>query len=129
MKARFNFSHACAMRTAPRIAVTAPPRATRACVARAACPPARPAVPARAPARGWASALLGVLAGLAAGAALVAAAPVVGRTVAPGTASMASPDGGIAQARGGVASTVSAALAPAIDSGVVSAPDPEAVRP
>jgi hypothetical protein len=79
--------------------------------------------------RGLASALLGVLAGLAAGAACVAAAPFVGSTVVAPAVLMAAPGGGTGLARREDAASVSAVLTPAIDAGVVSAPDPEAARP
>ena len=121
------------MGTAPRTAVSSPPQATRARDARAGRPraPAHAAAPVlvRAPVRGLASALLGALAGLTAGAVFVAVAPVVGRTVAADAAPMARRGGSTSQARGETASSVSAVLAPAIDAGVVSAPDPEAARP
>ena len=81
------------------------------------------------PVRGLASALLGALLGLAAGAAFVAGAPVVGRTIAAGDAPAVVRDAGAGPARGEAASAVSSVLAPAIDAGVVSAPDAEAARP
>ncbi len=79
--------------------------------------------------RGLAAALFGALVGLAAGAAFVAAAPVVGRTVAAGGATMLARNGGASPARGEAVSSVSLVLAPAIDAGVVSAPDAEVARP
>ncbi len=79
--------------------------------------------------RGLASALLGALAGLTVGAAFVAGAPVVGRTVAAGGATVLVRDGSAGRVRGEAASSVSSVLAPAIDAGVVSAPDAEAARP
>jgi hypothetical protein len=101
------------MNPAPRIAVSAPPRAGRP----------------RVHVRGLASTLLGALAGLAAGAALVAGAPVVGRTVVADATPAAVQGAEAGQARGAAASSVSSVLARAIDAGVVSAPDPEATPP
>ena len=102
-----NFALARTMNAAPRIAASPSPCATRAGVR----------AHARTPGRKLASALLGALLGLAAGAAFVAGAPAVVR------------DSGAGPARGEAASPVSSVLAPAIDAGVVSAPDAEAARP
>ncbi len=109
------------MSTAPRIAVSPPPRAVQARIVRAECPRVR--------VRGVASALLGALAGLAAGAVFVAGAPVVGRTVGAGAAPAAVQGGDAGRARGEATSSVWSVLAPAIDAGVVSAPGAEAGRP
>jgi hypothetical protein len=117
------------MNPAPRTAVLLSPRATRTRVARAGRPRVRARASARAPGRVLASVLLGALAGLAAGAAFVAGAPAVGRTVAAGAEPMLARAGGAGQARGEAASSVSAVLAPAIDAGVVWAPDAESARP
>ena len=114
-----NFALARTMDAAPRITASPPPCATRAEVQ----------AHARMPVRGLASALLGALLGLAAGAAFVAGAPVVGRTIAAGDAPAVVRDAGAGPARGEAASAVSSVLAPAIDAGVVSAPDAEAARP
>jgi hypothetical protein len=114
------------MNIAPRIAVPPTPPATRASFVRARRPLPRTPASARVRRRGLASALCGALAGLAAGVVLVAVAPVVGRTAgADGAASAPRAPGG--SGRG--TAPVSAVLAPAIDSGVVPAPDSEAARP
>ena len=128
------------MRISPRIVVPASPLAARgpaAQVGRAgharrtwpAGVPARARAAAPARARALASALLGALAGLAAGAVIAAVAPGVGRTASvqpwPATAHDDQPG-----PRGrAAASPVSAVLAPAIEVGIVPAPDPEAARP
>ena len=119
----------CTMRTAARIAVSAPPTAARARVTRAGRRRAPAGAHARERARGLASALLGALAGLAVGAAFVASAPAVGRAASADAAPARVPRGVAGQASGVGASSVSAVLAPAIEAGVVPAPDPEASGP
>jgi len=114
------------MRIPARIAAAPPSRAARTPVPRVGV-----LVRARAPARAGvlASALLGALAGLAAGAVIAAAAPGVGRTASVHALPATAPDDGSGLRGGAAASPVSAVLAPAIEVGVVPAPDPEAARP
>ena len=92
----------------------------------AGSPPARPP---RTSLRVLVSAVFGTAAGLAAAAVVIASAPMVGRTPAAGAASMPTQDGAAGRSRARAVSPVSAVLAPAIDAGVVAAPDPEAARP
>ncbi len=111
------------MRIPPRIAAPAPPRAAGTAVTRLG----RAGLPARA--RALASALLGALAGLAAGSVIAAAAPGVGRTATLPSVPATVPDDDSGLRRGAAASPVAAVLAPAIEVGVVTAPDSEAARP
>jgi hypothetical protein len=124
MEADPNFALACTMDAAPRTADSPLP-----CAARAEGPQVGVRAHARTPLRGLASALLGGLLGLSAGVAFVAAAPVVGRTIAAGDAPAVVRDAGAGLAHGDAASSVSSVLAPAIDAGVVSTPGAEAAQP
>ncbi|MCK9684366.1 hypothetical protein [Scleromatobacter humisilvae] len=112
------------MSSATRIVVSPPPGAVRARATHA-----RPAVPTRAPLGAFASTLLGTVAGLVTGAVFVAGAPAVGRTPTADAAPAAMRGAAAGQARGEAAASVSAILTPAIDAGVVPAPDPEGARP
>lgn len=114
------------MRIPPRIAVPAPLLAARTPVT----PVTRGArAGALTRARAMASALLGALSGLAAGAVIAAVAPGVGRTASVQALPATARDYESALRRVAAASPVSAVLAPAIEVGVVPAPDPEAARP
>jgi hypothetical protein len=123
------FADVFTMRISPRIAALAPPRAAGTPLTRGARAGVLARARAPAGARVLASALAGALAGLAAGAVIAAVAPGVGRTASVQALPATARDDESGLHRGAAASPVSAVLAPAIEVGVVPAPDPGAARP
>lgn len=119
------------MTSAARTAVSPPPCATRTRTPARASPAghARAHPRGRARARALASALLGGLAGVAAAAAFVAVAPAVGRGAGDGLDRVASRNDAVVRDREPATPPVASVLIPAMDAGVLPAPDPAEARP